>query len=46
MVLNSLGIDYVLIDVGKPYGNVSRKMPAERIYEELKALLSRLSCSL
>ncbi|GAB6943598.1 AAA family ATPase [Vulcanisaeta sp. JCM 14467] len=42
-VLNSLGIDYVFIDVRKLYDNVSRKVPAERIYEELKASLGNLS---
>lgn len=42
-VLNSLGIDYVFIDVRKLYDNVSRKVPTERIYNELKSSLSRLS---
>ncbi|WP_243670322.1 ATP-binding protein [Vulcanisaeta sp. JCM 16161] len=42
-VLNSLGIDYVFIDVRKLYDDVSRKVPAERIYEELKSSLRRLS---
>lgn len=42
-VLNSLGIDYVFIDVRKLYDNVSRKVPAERIYNELRSSLSRLS---
>jgi len=42
-VLNSLGIDYVFIDVRKLYDNVSRKVPAERIYDELKSSLHRLS---
>lgn len=42
-VLNSLGIDYVFIDVRKLYDNVSRKVPAERIYNELRMSLGNLS---
>ncbi len=42
-VLNSLGIDYVFIDVRKLYDDVSRKVPAERIYNELRMSLGKLS---
>ncbi|ADN50247.1 AAA family ATPase [Vulcanisaeta distributa] len=42
-VLNSLGIDYIFIDVRKLYDNVSRKVPAERIYNELRMSLGNLS---
>ncbi|MGC8570428.1 MAG: AAA family ATPase [Caldivirga sp.] len=42
-VLNSLSMDYLFIDVRKLYDNVSKKVPVERIYDELKSSLGKLS---
>ncbi|ABW02750.1 AAA family ATPase [Caldivirga maquilingensis] len=44
-VLNSMGIDYVFIDVRKLFDEVSKKIPGERLYEELRIALSRMSLS-
>ncbi|BDB99651.1 ATP-binding protein [Saccharolobus caldissimus] len=33
--LNSLNINYVFVDVRKIYDDISKKVPAEKLYEEL-----------
>ncbi|WP_054837408.1 ATPase [Metallosphaera hakonensis] len=41
--LNSLGIDYVFIDVRKVYDGVTRKVYIEKLLEEIYSSLTRLS---
>ena len=41
--LNSLNVNYIFIDVRKIYDDVSKKVPAEKLYEELISGLLKLS---
>ncbi len=41
--LNSLDVDFIFIDVRKAYDDVSKKVPAERLYGEMRSSLLRLS---
>lgn len=41
--LNSLKVNYVFVDVRKIYDDVSKKVPAEKLYEELYSGLLKLS---
>jgi len=41
--LSSTGQPFVYVDVRRAYDEVSRRVPAERLYEELRSFLLRLS---
>jgi hypothetical protein len=41
--LNSLNVDCIFIDVREIYDDVSKKVPAEKLYEELYSGLLKLS---
>jgi len=41
--LSSTGHPFVYVDVRRAYDDVSRRVPAERLYEELRSSLLRLS---
>lgn len=41
--LNSLDANFIFVDVRRAYDDVSRKVPAERLYEEMRSSLLRLS---
>jgi len=41
--LSSTGPPFVYVDVRRAYDDISRRVPAERLYEELRSSLLRLS---
>ena len=41
--LNSLNVNHIFIDVMKIYDDVSKKVPAEKLYEELHSGLLKQS---
>jgi len=41
--LNSLNVNFIFIDIRKIYDDASKKVPAEKLYEELYSGLLKLS---